>query len=73
MKVILFSTQWPEYMISLANGLSSHCKTILMIPSNHRLTEEHEKLLNDQVSLIKYKVIFQSIAKVNTVKMIHIL
>jgi glycosyltransferase involved in cell wall biosynthesis len=58
MKVLLFSTQWPEYMVELANGLSSYAEVTLVMPNNHRFTPKHAKLLNKQVGLFQYKLIF---------------
>lgn len=57
-KVLLFSTQWPEYMIELANALSKHCTTGLLLPSNHRLTETHRRLISKDVSFFTFEVVF---------------
>ncbi|MFT6841468.1 MAG: starch synthase [Psychroserpens sp.] len=58
MKVLLFSTQWPEYMISLANSMAKHANTTLMLPSNHRFTEEHKTLISKEVKFVPYHVVF---------------
>ncbi|PTB96658.1 hypothetical protein C9994_06375 [Marivirga lumbricoides] len=57
MKVILFSTQWPEYMVELANNLSKYTNVTLMMPNNHRFTQEHAKLLDNTVELVQYKLV----------------
>lgn len=57
MKVILFSTQWPEYMISLANELSSHADVYLFLPTNHRLTVKHIELINEKVIFTGYPLV----------------
>ncbi len=57
MKVFLFSTQWPEYMIELSNSLAERCEVILMIPDNHRFTERHRELISSKVKFEPYKLI----------------
>jgi len=62
MKVLLFSSQWPEYMIELANALSKKGKTVLMLPNNYGLEEMHIDCLSKEVRLITFKYIdFKSI------------
>jgi glycosyltransferase involved in cell wall biosynthesis len=57
MKVLLFSADWPEYMISLANEMAKQCETVLMMPHNYRLTEEHKKCIDKNVSFISFELI----------------
>lgn len=73
MRVFLFSTQWPEYMIQLANALSSRCDTILMLPSNHRLTKGHIELIHPQVKFESFEVIFYKSIRANFRMLLHIL
>jgi glycosyltransferase involved in cell wall biosynthesis len=73
MKVLLFSTQWPEYMIELANAVSMHCKTILMLPINHRFTPEHEKLISKNILFIPFEVVFYKSIRKNARMLFHIL
>jgi glycosyltransferase involved in cell wall biosynthesis len=62
MKILLFSTQWPEYMIELANAMSKKGDTILMLPNNYGLQEKHILCLSKEVRLITFKFIdFKSI------------
>jgi starch synthase len=62
MKVLLFSTQWPEYMVELANALAKKTKVVLMVPENHRFQEEHRSLLSAEVKLVTFRlVLFKSI------------
>ncbi len=73
MKVFLFSTQWPEYMIQLANALSSHCDTILMLPTNHRLTKRHVALIDPLVKFESFEVVFYKSIRANFKMLLHIL
>lgn len=57
LKIILFSTQWPEYMISLANALAKDCQVILMLPNNHRFTSRHSELISKEVVFEPFKLI----------------
>src|SRR5437879_2362200 len=64
MKAILFSAEWPEYMIGLANEMSKHCTTILMMPRNYGLTEDHKKCLSKEVRLDTFELIdYKSVRK----------
>ncbi len=64
MKAILFSAEWPEYMIGLANEMAKHCTTILMMPHNYGLTEDHKKCLSKEVTLETFELIdFKSVRK----------
>jgi glycosyltransferase involved in cell wall biosynthesis len=73
MKVLLFSTQWPEYMIELANAVSMHCNTILMLATNHRFTPEHEKLISNKVLFEPFEVVFYKSIRKNGRMLFHIL
>lgn len=60
-KVLLFSANFPEYTIELANGLSAHCEVVLTLPAN-RITSKHVSLISEKVkyrpfTLIDYKSI----------------
>ncbi len=57
MKILLFSTQWPEYMIELSNSLAYHGDVILMIPDNHRFTEKHFEQIGPTVKVELFKVV----------------
>jgi alpha-maltose-1-phosphate synthase len=57
MKVLLFSTQWPEYMIELANALSVRAEVILMLPDNHRFTTRHRELISSKVRFEAYELV----------------
>lgn len=57
MKVLLFSAQWPEYMIELANALAELEETHLMLPTNHRFTPRHRELISSKVRFIPYRII----------------
>ena len=64
MKVILFSAEWPEYMIGLANEMAKHCTTILMMPRNYGLTEDHKECLSKEVRLDTFELIdYKSVRK----------
>lgn len=58
MKVMLFSTQWPEYMIELANAMVKRRDTILVLPSNHRFTARHGELIDGRVKFENFEVLF---------------
>lgn len=73
MKVLLFSTQWPEYMIELANAMTKHCSTILMLPNNHRFTPKHKELIAESVLFEPFKVVFYKSIKDNFVMLSYIL
>lgn len=73
MKVLLFSTQWPEYMIELANALADYAYTILMLPTNHRFTPEHKKLISPKVTFEPFEVIFYRSIRKNARMLFHIL
>ena len=73
MKVFLFSSQWPEYMIEFANALSGHCQTILMLPTNHKFSPAHEKLISRQVIYEPFEVIFYKSIRRNIRMLFHIL
>src|SRR5579859_1932811 len=73
MKVLLFSTDWPEYMIELANEMAGYCETVLMMPWNYGLTEAHKKCLSKAVSFRDFELIdYKSIRK-NFVMLFNIL
>lgn len=60
-KVLLFSANFPEYTIELANGLAAHCEVVLTLPSN-RISSKHVSLISEKVryrhfTLIDYKSI----------------
>jgi glycosyltransferase involved in cell wall biosynthesis len=57
MKVLLFSTQWPEYMVELANALAERTNVILMVPDNHQFTKDHLQLLSRKVISETYHVV----------------
>ncbi|MEQ9424500.1 MAG: glycosyltransferase family 4 protein [Cyclobacteriaceae bacterium] len=57
-RVLLFSTNWPEYMIELANGLSKLCNVALVLPTNHKLTSSHIALISNQVTFFPFEVVF---------------
>ncbi|WP_340153597.1 glycosyltransferase family 4 protein [uncultured Marivirga sp.] len=65
MKVVLFSTQWPEYMVELANGLSKHANVMLMMPNNHRFKCIHASLLDPQIRLVQYKLVLHKSSRDN--------
>jgi len=52
--ILLYSSQWPEYLIELANALSSRAEVSLMLPINHRFTARHRELISDQVKFIPF-------------------
>jgi alpha-maltose-1-phosphate synthase len=54
MKVLLFSAQWPEYMIELANAMAELEQVYLMLPINHRFTPRHRELISDKVNFIPF-------------------
>jgi glycosyltransferase involved in cell wall biosynthesis len=73
MKVLLFSSEWPEYMIGMANALSKHCKIVLMLPHNYGLTGAHRKCIDKDVTLKTFEFIdFKSIRR-NTTMLWNIL
>lgn len=65
MKVLLFSTQWPEYMVELANALDKRkLNVVLLMPRNHRFTQRHSELLSQTVKLVHFTLVtFKSIRK----------
>lgn len=65
MRVFLFSTQWPEYMIELSNSLAERCEVILMIPDNNRFTEKHRELISSKVRFEPYKLILHKSVRDN--------
>lgn len=73
MKVLLFSTQWPEYMVELANAMSRHCATILVLPHNHRLTDLHRRQIDKKVKLETFKVVFHKSIRDNAAMLFGIL
>ena len=73
MKVLLFSTQWPEYMIGLANAISNHCKTILMLPTNYGSVIALEDLISEKVIFEPFEVIFYKSVRRNARMIFHIL
>ena len=76
LKVVLFSTQWPEYMVELANSLSYKVDLYLVIANNSRWSNRHEKLLNKDVKVYYFENInYRSIRKnaILVLKIQHIL
>lgn len=64
LNVVLFSTQWPEYMVELANSLCVYADISLIYPTNHRWSERHRLLLDSNVNFIPYKIIlYKSLRK----------
>jgi alpha-maltose-1-phosphate synthase len=54
MKILLYSAQWPEYMIELANAMAELEEVYLMQPTNHRFTTRHKELISGKVRFIPY-------------------
>lgn len=73
MKVMLFSTQWPEYMIQLANGMVKRCTTVLVLPNNHRLTDLHRQCISNEVIFETFKVVFHKSIRDNAAMLWFIL
>jgi len=57
-RVLLFSTGWHEYMISLANAMSKYAEVILVLPENHKLTPAHTALIDPKVIFEPFHVVF---------------
>lgn len=66
MKILLFSTQWPEYMIELANSMANYGRVSLMLPSNHRLSPNHLKLIDKRVDFRPFHLVLHKSIRDNT-------
>lgn len=73
MKILLFSAQWPEYMIELANALAEKEKVWLMQAVNHRFTPKHRELVSKKVRFVPYRVIAHQSRRLGIPSALHIL
>lgn len=58
LRVVLFSTQWPEYLISLANSLCKEVNVSLILATNHRFTKKHTKIISKKIKFYGFDAVF---------------
>jgi glycosyltransferase involved in cell wall biosynthesis len=60
-RVLLFSANFPEYTIELANAMAKHQELILVLPSN-RISDQHAALISEKITYRPFTLVdYQSV------------